>query len=333
MSEFVPLKDRPKVEREYWGGYFGEKLRPQIGCTTQYRTVDGIRVPRAYFSPKLFVYDRRKGRVNAIARSFSGKVGINEVGSKGGFFPKGVERHPGYFWCVSGVENALPILEGIQSEIISQKEVVDIMLEYLYSKLCDEDDTASREEKGKQFRSRLHEARPRRFQTLAELTPAKLAGALDATALPAIKRGLQAEGRVTFNPSIDIHSDNRLFVDTMVNEYKEHKDEKNDEEDFSEEGVEGKYHCRFVRPSEIARILTPEVVSNLKFLKEPAKFLLRFIELQNLMAGGSMHRGRHLRSGELAEVLIKYSPPGIDLVSLLREGFYSRLHVINHQLD
>lgn len=339
MISIIESASRTPEDWQYWGGFFGEALKPTIdkqthkpGPKVQLRSV------RTYFEPRLHVFDRRELKLNHVQQNFGGKV--NEQSPRQNLpNPDGFTRGNGFRWRLGGTDNTLQFLQAIQPYIISQDELVTIMIDFLSAKKARMEHhegqypaeiSEAREREEAEFHRRFIEARNNHSQDVRlPFTPANMAGVIDASGAISLSRGARATGKIDYASSVEIHSDNKPLLKVFSEQYNglvypARSLNPTDLSVFSDK----KYYCLIRRSDEVADLLET-TLPYLGFLQRQAEIALGFLGIQQTLTGDE--GGWKERKGELNNILDKYSSPSIDLVTMLREGFYSEMYRLNHE--
>lgn len=340
MIEGIPYTPYTPEEWQYWGGFFGEALRPTIDRQTHHpRSTARNPLSRVYYEPRLFVFDRRQTHLEHVRQNFGGRVKeqpprsefvVNDFG--------GFPRENGFQWRLDGTENILPLLRELQPYLISQYELVQIMVDFLSAKqeraelyrgslenileLAE-----SRENEEANFRNRFLEAKEGRYLVRTPLTAANKAGVLDASGAISIVRSERSDGKTNYSPNLEIHSDSQPLLEVFS--------------DFHNgrvvparrvgSGYSERKFVYIITKSDDIRTLLETTLPYLILQRRQAELVITFLDVQESLGGGSKPQGWRTRQGELSDVLDKYSNRSVDLVTILREGFYSDVYRLNHQ--
>ena len=326
---------------QYWGGFFGEALRPTISREIrQPRETARNPVVRTYYKPRLAVFDRRREYVEYVQQNFGGSV--REQPLRKSTPEEGDYNFPGdrgFLWRLANTPSILTLLQEIEPYIISQSELVKIMMEFLSAKqervsefqgsnnqISDAAD--KREEEEAEFSQLLTLARSNRHEVRGPLSSANLAGVLDASGAISITRSQRSRGNVEYGTRVEIHSDNNLLLGTLVEQYGKttYPIRHGQPVVYSDK----RFYLSIGRADDIRSVLE-STLPHLNLQRRQAEIALGFLDVQQTLLGGSETKGWRARRGALAEVLEKHSNPSIDMVTMLREGFYSEMYRLNHE--
>lgn len=315
---------------QYWGGFLGEALRLSVRKES--------RKHKNYYSALIQSYDSGKRNLDYLCQSFGGTVKPQ---------PRHKESNPDnhFLWGYGGfrwsfgrtTESSLTLLKEIQPHMIAQEDLVEVLINFLtakkdrieqyqqsYTNVIELTDEREREEA--EFFEKFKEAKARPLTIKGPLTIVSQAGVLDSPASRiSISRSEWARGSLEYNTRVGISSKNTPLLEFFAQEYDGSllPSRGGDPPVYSE----SKFYCSIWRDEQISRLLE-DTLPYLSLQKRPAEIALGFIDLQQSLAMGNWKR----RGTDLGETLRINSTPRIDLITLLREGFYSEMYRLNHEV-
>lgn len=326
---------------EYWGGFFGEALRPRIDrAIRQPRPTARNPMTRVYYGPRLQVFERRRDRLDYIERNFGGAVRQQSTTNRAQDI-LGFSAEPGFFWILEATTPMLSLLEEVQSYMIAQSESVRVMIDFLSAKQNRLEEyrglphdrlrelAERRMEEEAEFYRQFREAQNSRHQLRLPLTPANIAGVLDISGSLSITRDERKTRRgIYYGASVNVHSDNTALLETLADLY-------NGSIFPIRYGTppvysERRFYCDIRRDEEIKKLLET-TLPYLNLQRRQAEIALKFINLQQELTVGSETTGWRGRRGDLVQSLQRHSTSSIKLVTMLREGFYSEMYRLNNE--
>lgn len=315
---------------EYWGGFFGESLRPAI--------IKDSQQPRVYYKPRLYVFDRRITKLDFIKKNFGGitreqtshiDIDMKEIAQN--FSNLG----SGFMWTLSKTDSILSLLEELQPYMVSQQELVEIMIHFLSAKQQRREEYRApkdyrseladkREAEEGEFLRLFRLARGNRYTIKKPFSPANMAGILDSCSNISIRRSERSRGRTEYSAAMEIHSANVAILEAFGELYSGtiYPIKWSNPPIFSDE----RFFCGISRSEDIRNLLGT-TLPYLNLQKKQAEVALAFLDTQQTLTGGNW---RHPK-GDVSGVLKRYSTPSVDLITILREGFYSEMHRLNHK--
>lgn len=338
--ETIQIGSRIPEQLEYWGGFFGEALRPNI--TREMRSPRKTArnpVARTYYKPILHVFDRRRESLEYIKQNFGGAIREQpQRVSPQDENPWRSLRDDGFYWELSKTNPIFLILTELQPYMISQEELIKVMIDFLIAKqqrveeyrgshVHMREEADDREAEEAEFSSRLIKARNNPHHVRLSLSPANIAGVLDASSAISISRAQRVRGYVEYGASVEIHSDNNSILETISKPYSGliYPVRYANPVVYSEK----RFYCSIGRSENIQRLLET-TLPYLNLQRRQAEVALKFLDIQQTLTGGSAIEDRRHRRGDMAETLQRYSSPELDLITILREGFYSEIHRLNN---
>lgn len=337
MGNTPEVRFKTQEELEYWGGYFGARLRPYLAANRrQYRQGK----TRTNYEPRLNVFDIRSQRLEVIEQSFGGRINRNSPGRTRdqNLHPK-AQNEPGFTLQINRINDVLGLLEELQPSLVYGHEVTQTIIDFLVMKQeraanspsafqVTQETLAERETEDKEFIQKYDSAREEVFHVRRPLTIANVAGIFDATSVIYLSKSKKTG---THSPEywlrgkMSMPLTHRPLLEAIQESYGgiilrgDAGDDQNTRIFLEFRGMEN------------LRAIIEPISLHLRILRRQVELALAFMDFQNDINGGIRKTAGRRRRGNLAETLMRYSKHDIDLVTMTREGFYSEMYRLNNE--
>lgn len=300
-------------EGQYWGAFLGNAL---------YFNIDRSTIKsRQYFAPEIAIHDQRRPYLDHVRHTFGGLV-VAERGE----------------WAITNTSVGLSFARTIQPYMISQQATLESLTEFMQAKqdrlsLAHRPSADDREDEERGLYERFIEAKYAQIsERKIELTPATLAGLIDGTGYVGILRRNLGDTYPHYNLCLIIPSNDPNILQSLESQRGATipPEPNSEEEEVLEVELSGRPYWRVegLKAFEALTIAQPQV----QLLDSQVDLALAFYNTQNELRRGELRniqRTMHRRNGDLAQALVRNNTYGVDLITVLRQGFYSSMNELH----